>query len=71
MFLGEVYRNHGLTNLSSRFKRLEVSLHTSKFVEANLNFKGSISLLLVDLKIFVANKRNLLIRGLGTENIPQ
>lgn len=71
MFLGEVYRNHGLTILSSRFKGLEVSLHTSKFVEANLNFKGSISLLLVDLKIFVANKRNLLIRGLGTENIPQ
>jgi len=69
MSLGEVYRNHDLTNMSSRFKRLEVGLHTSKFVEANLNFKGSISLLLVNLKIFVSNERNLLIRCLGTENI--
>jgi hypothetical protein len=71
MSLGEVYRSHGLTNMSSRFKRLEIVLHTSKLVEANLNFKGSVSLLLVDLKIFVSNERNLLIRGLGTENIPQ
>lgn len=40
-------------------------------MEANLNLEGCIAIFLVELEVGLGDKRNLLVRGLGTENISE
>jgi hypothetical protein len=42
-----------------------------EFVEADLHLKGRVTVLAVDLAISLGDERNLLVRGLGAENIAE
>ena len=46
-------------------------MHTGKLVKANLDLERSIALLLVDLKILITDKGDLLIRSLSTQHIAE
>jgi len=43
---------------------------TGEFVKSNLNLKGGIAVFLVHLQVAIGDKRDLLVWGLGTQNIP-